>query len=170
MKMKRYSILAVALAALASSVFFYTYNSTVQLVIVHTNDHHGYCWAENNVGGFSKEMTLLKKIRKENKNVLVLSAGDINSGAPESDLNRAEPSFKGMNLLQFDAMTVGNHEFDNSLAVLREQESWAQFPFLTANVYDKAAQKRLFTPYIIKEVQGLEIGIFGLTTSDTAFI
>ena len=170
MKMKRYSILAVALAALASSVFFYTYNSTVQLVIVHTNDHHGYCWAENNAGGFAKEMTLLKKIRAENKNVLLLSAGDINSGAPESDLNRAEPSFKGMNLLKFDAMAVGNHEFDNSLPLLREQEAWSTFPFLTANVYDKTEQKRLFTPYITKEVSGLKIGIFGLTTSDTAFI
>ncbi len=170
MKMKHYSIIAITAAILAGSTYFFVQNSSVELVIVHTNDHHGYCWAENNVGGFSKEMTLLKKIRKENKNVLVLSAGDINTGAPESDLNRAEPSFKGMNVLAFDAMVPGNHEFDNSLSTLREQETWAAFPFLTANVYDRAAQKRLFAPYIIKEVQGLKIGIFGLTTSDTAFI
>ena len=170
MKINRYSIILVASMALAGSIFFYTYNSTVELVIVHTNDHHGYCWSTNNVGGFAKEMTLLKKIRKENKNVLVLSAGDVNSGAPESDLNKAEPSFKGMNLLGFDAMTVGNHDFDNSLTMLREQEAWSQFPFLAANVYDKTEQKRLFTPYLIKVIDDLKVGIFGLTTSDTAFL
>lgn len=63
---------------------------------------------------------------------------------PESDLQDAEPDFKGMNLVGYDAMALGNHEFDNPLEVLRMQEKWAKFPFLSANIYDTQSGKRLF--------------------------
>ena len=55
--------------------------------------------------------------------MLLLSGGDINTGVPESDLQDAEPDFRGMNLIGYDAMAVGNHEFDNPLSVLRQQEN-----------------------------------------------
>ncbi len=74
----------------------------------------------------------------EGGSVLLLSGGDINTGVPESDLQDAEPDFRGMNLIGYDAMAVGNHEFDNPLSVLRQQEKWAKFPFLSANIYRKA--------------------------------
>ena len=101
---------------------FWGCSSSTELVIFHTNDHHGYCWSIDGKGGFSKQMTLLKQARKKYPNLLLLSAGDINTGATESDINHAEPSFKGMNLLKFDTMAVGNHEFDNALSQLRVQE------------------------------------------------
>ncbi|GAL08859.1 UDP-sugar hydrolase [Photobacterium aphoticum] len=75
-----------------------------------------------------------------------------------------------MNLLGYDAMALGNHEFDNPLDVLRKQEAWAEFPMLSANIYDKTTGKRLFQPYQIFEQQGLKIAVIGLTTEDTAKI
>ena len=78
---------------------------------------------------------------------LLLSGGDINTGVPESDLQDAVPDFMGMNLLEYDAMAIGNHEFDNSMLVLRMQESLADFPFLSANIYDSQSNERLFQPY-----------------------
>ena len=169
-KRKLLFILSVLVVITTSGIFYVQKTSTVELVILHTNDHHGYCWAREGKGGFAKQLTLIKKIKSENKNVLVLSAGDINTGYPESDISQAEPSFKGMNLLGFDAMAVGNHEFDKPSPVLRQQESWAEFPFLSANVYDSNSGKRLFKPYIVENIGGLNVGILGLTTEETTYI
>ncbi len=120
------------------------------------------------------EKTLLDTIRAEVKaeggTTLLLSGGDINTGVPESDLQDAEPDFKGMNMLGYDAMALGNHEFDNPLEVLRKQQQWAKFPMLSANIYDKNTGKRLFQPYQIFEQQGIKIAVIGLTTEDTAKI
>jgi len=67
-------------------------------------------------------------------------------------------------------MAVGNHEFDNPLEVLRQQEKWAKFPFLSANIYQKSTGERLFKPWAIFKRQDLKIGVIGLTTDDTAKI
>ncbi|MBI2608234.1 MAG: 5'-nucleotidase C-terminal domain-containing protein [Deltaproteobacteria bacterium] len=158
-------------ALLVGGLLLLNQNKTLDLVIVHTNDHHGYCWAnDQNQGGFAKQLTIIKKIRSENKNVFVLSGGDINTGAPESDLNLGEPSFKGMNLLGFNAMTPGNHEFDNPLTLLKQQGAWATFPFISTNVYDKTTKSRLFQPFLLQEINGLKIAILGFTTTDSAYI
>ncbi|GAA4649161.1 bifunctional UDP-sugar hydrolase/5'-nucleotidase UshA [Kistimonas scapharcae] len=115
--------------------------------------------------------TLIDRIRAEvaesGGHVLLLSGGDINTGVPESDLQDAVPDFKGMNLLGYDAMAVGNHEFDNPMPVLRMQEQIAQFPFLAANIRDKATGERLFKPYTVFTLDGLRIAVLGLTTDDT---
>lgn len=102
--------------------------------------------------------------------VLLLSGGDINTGVPESDLQDAEPDFRGMNLVGYDAMAIGNHEFDNPLSVLRQQEKWATFPLLSANIYQQGTEKRLFKPYEIFDKQDIKIAVIGLTTDDTAKI
>ena len=151
-------------------LFCFSQRSSVELVILHTNDHHGYCWSIENKGGLAKQYTVVQQVRQKNKNVLLLSAGDINTGYPESDVNQAEPSFKGMRLMGFDAIAVGNHEFDVSLSLLRQQQIWGGFPFLSANIYKKNSQQRLFTPYIIKKLDSLRIAIVGLTTEETAYI
>lgn len=91
----------------------------------------------------------------------------INTGVPESDLQDAEPDFRGMNLVGYDAMAIGNHEFDNPLSVLRQQEKWAKFPLLSANIYQKGTQQRLFKPYALFDKQGIKIAVLGLTTDDT---
>lgn len=150
-------------------------DQTYQLTILHTNDHHGHFW-RNAQGeyGLAAQKTLVDTIRNEvtaqGGSVLVLSGGDINTGVPESDLQDAEPDFRGMNLIGYDAMAVGNHEFDKPLSVLRAQEKLAKFPFLSANIYHKSTGERLFAPWAIFQPQGLKIAVLGLTTDDTAKI
>ncbi|MEZ6929786.1 bifunctional UDP-sugar hydrolase/5'-nucleotidase UshA [Aeromonas sp. S16(2024)] len=145
-----------------------------KLTILHTNDTHGRFWhnAENEYG-MAAQKTLVERLRGEAKaagsEVLVLSGGDVNTGVPESDLQDAEPDFIGMNSIRYDAMAVGNHEFDNPLSVLEKQRKWAQFPMLSANIYDKASGKHYFDPYkVFKLENGLKVAVLGLTTEDTA--
>ncbi|CEO38385.1 bifunctional UDP-sugar hydrolase/5'-nucleotidase UshA [Photobacterium kishitanii] len=150
-------------------------DKTYRITILHTNDNHGRFWQnQNGEYGMAARKTLLDTIRAEVKaeggTTLLLSGGDINTGVPESDLQDAEPDFKGMNMLGYDAMALGNHEFDNPLEVLRKQQQWAKFPMLSANIYDKNTGKRLFQPYQIFEQQGIKIAVIGLTTEDTAKI
>lgn len=153
----------------------YEADKVYKITILHTNDHHGHFW-RNEYGeyGLSAQKTLVDRIRQnvaaEGGSVLLLSGGDINTGVPESDLQDAEPDFRGMNLIGYDAMAVGNHEFDNPLSVLRQQEKWAKFPFLSANIYQKSTGKRLFRPWAIFKAQDLKIAVIGLTTDDTAKI
>lgn len=153
----------------------YEQDKTYNVTILHTNDHHGHFWrSDDGEYGLSAQKTLVDNIRKEvaaqGGSVLLLSGGDINTGVPESDLQDAEPDFRGMNLIGYDAMAVGNHEFDNPLSVLRQQEKWAKFPFLSANIYQKSTGERLFKPWMIFNRQGLKIAVIGLTTDDTAKI
>ncbi|MCW2474723.1 bifunctional UDP-sugar hydrolase/5'-nucleotidase UshA [Candidatus Symbiopectobacterium sp. NZEC151] len=148
-------------------------DKTYDITILHTNDHHGHFW-HNEYGeyGLAAQKTLVDQIRQEvaakGGSVLLLSGGDINTGVPESDLQDAEPDFRGMNMVGYDAMALGNHEFDNPLSVLRQQEKWATFPLLSANIYQKSTQQRLFKPYALFDKQGIKIAVIGLTTDDTA--
>ena len=145
-----------------------------KLTILHTNDTHGRFW-HNDKGeyGMAAQKTLVERLRGEAKaagsEVLVLSGGDVNTGVPESDLQDAEPDFMAMNSIRYDAMAVGNHEFDNPLTILEKQREWAQFPMISANIYDKASGKRYFDPYkVFKLESGLKVAVLGLTTEDTA--
>ena len=150
-------------------------NAKLKLRILHTNDHHGHYLADKDGQyGMAARKTLIDKLRNEiteqKGEHLLLSGGDINTGTMESDIFDAEPDFKGMKALGYDAMAVGNHEFDNSFKVIQKQMKWAGFPFLSANIYWKGTDNRVFKPtYIIKELNGVKIGIFGLTTKDTPF-
>ncbi|ECI0412751.1 bifunctional UDP-sugar hydrolase/5'-nucleotidase [Salmonella enterica subsp. salamae] len=171
----------VALALLAAFALAsqpaqaYEKDKTYKITILHTNDHHGHFWrSEYGEYGLAAQKTLVDSIRKEvaqeGGSVLLLSGGDINTGVSESDLQDAEPDFRGMNLIGYDAMAVGNHEFDNPLTVLRQQEKWAKFPFLSANIYQKSTGERLFKPWAIFTRQDIKIAVIGLTTDDTAKI
>lgn len=167
--------LLAAMGALSLPAQAYEQDKTYNITILHTNDHHGHFWrSEYGEYGLSAQKTLVDGIRKEvaaqGGSVLLLSGGDINTGVPESDLQDAEPDFRGMNLIGYDAMAVGNHEFDNPMSVLRQQEKWAKFPFLSANIYQKSTNQRLFKPWMIFNRQGLKIAVIGLTTDDTAKI
>ena len=87
----------------------------IRLTILHTNDHHGRFWPNaDGEYGMAARKTLIDRIRAEVKaaggHLMLLDGGDINTGVPESDLQDAEPDFKGMNLLGYDATAVGNHE------------------------------------------------------------
>lgn len=143
-----------------------------KLTILHLNDTHGHFWKnKDGEGGAPALKTLIDRIRKEVASeggyVLLLSAGDVNTGTPASDLLHAEPDFVAMNMLKFDAMTLGNHEFDPPRSVLATQQQMATFPFLSANIYDKNSKQRLFQTHLDKDFDGLKVTVFGLTTEDT---
>jgi 5'-nucleotidase / UDP-sugar diphosphatase len=144
----------------------------LKLTVLHTNDHHGRFWPNGDGEyGLAARKTLIDRVRAEvaasGGQLLLLDGGDVNTGVPESDLQDAEPDFKGMSVLGYDAMAVGNHEFDKPLSVLAKQRGWANFPLLSANIYG-ADGRRLFEPYRIFERGGYKIAVIGLTTDDTA--
>ena len=147
-----------------------TKGKTYVVTILHTNDHHGRFW-QNRDGeyGMAARKTVIDGIRAEVASTggytLLLDGGDVNTGVPESDLQDAVPDFKGMNLLGYDAMAVGNHEFDKSPAVLTMQRKLAAFPMLSANIYRDG--ERLFDPYKMFNLGGLRVAVIGLTTEDT---
>ena len=142
----------------------------LKLTILHTNDHHGRFWTNaDGEYGLAARKTLIDKLRVEvaaaGGHSLLLDGGDVNTGVPESDLQDAEPDFKGMHLLGYDAMAVGNHEFDKPPAVLAKQRGWIGFPMLAANIYQDG--RRMFEPYRIFERGGYRVAVMGLTTDDT---
>lgn len=170
----QFSVLAVLLVLCGCASLPGGRSKAVELTVLHTNDHHGRFW-KNSAGehGLAARKTLVNAIRAEvaarGGVVLLLDAGDINTGVPESDVLDAKPDILGMNLMGYDAMVVGNHEFDNPLEILRKQEEWMDFPLLSANVYDASGQ-RLFAPYQIFTLSGLRVAVFGLTTETTAVV
>ena len=144
------------------------------LVVLHTNDTHGhpvkfFQYPAPDVGGLPARATVVNRMREQHRKVLVLDAGDLNTGRLESNLFKARPDLEGYNYIGYDVMTLGNHEFDNPLGVLREQMELANFPFISANVRTKGGEY-LAEPFIIKEVDGLKVAIFGLTTKETEVI
>ncbi len=165
------SLSALALLAACATQGPAPVSGPVKLTVLHTNDHHGRFW-KNSDGeyGLAARKTLIDSVRSEVKaaggHTLLLDGGDVNTGVPESDTQDAEPDFKGMKLLGYDAMALGNHEFDKPLPVLAKQMAWAGFPMLSANIYKDG--QRLFKPYEMFERGGLKIAVLGLTTDDTA--
>ena len=148
----------------------------VQITILGTTDLHGninpidYYTNKPDNRGIAKVATLIKRIRKEQPNVLLIDSGDTIQGSPlESFHGRKnnkppDPMMLAMNSLNYDAMAVGNHEYNFGLKVLEKARSEANFPWLSANTYDKVKQQPHYKPYIVKEVAGVRIGILGLTT------
>src|SRR5215211_2251345 len=148
----------------------------VQITILGTTDLHGnidpidYYTNKADNRGLAKVATLIKRVRREHPNVLLIDSGDTIQGTPlESFHGRKnnqppDPMMLVMNSLNYDAMTVGNHEYNFGLKVLEKARGEANFPWLSANTYDKAKQQPHYKPYIVKEVAGVKIGILGLTT------
>ncbi|MES2941649.1 MAG: bifunctional UDP-sugar hydrolase/5'-nucleotidase UshA [Pseudomonadota bacterium] len=160
--------LLAAAGAFASCMSF----AQERLTILHTNDHHGHFWrSDHGEYGLAARKTAIDAIRSElaaqGGQLLLLDAGDVNTGVPESDLQAAEPDFRGMSALGYNAMAVGNHEFDRSLSILRRQrEEWSSFPWLSANVYRRGV--RMFEPYRIFQLGKLKVAVLGLTSEDTS--
>ncbi|MDK2950905.1 MAG: 5-nucleotidase / UDP-sugar diphosphatase [Kosmotogales bacterium] len=144
-----------------------TFASYVDILFV--NDTHGHAWTfDSNIGGFNILSTVVSAARMMDDNVLFLHAGDLNTGVPESDLNDAAPDILSFNMMKLDAMTLGNHEFDNPESVLETQMELAYFPFISANIYKDG--KPAFQEYIIKEFGDLKVAIFGLTAEETQIL
>ncbi|MFZ5453236.1 MAG: bifunctional metallophosphatase/5'-nucleotidase [Thermodesulfobacteriota bacterium] len=139
------------------------------LRILYVNDFHGFAEPYKSVGsqevlgGAAYLAAAVNKLRKE-KPSLLLAAGDMIQGNSWANLSRGESSIALMNLMHFDAMVVGNHEFDFGQKVLKKRIAQARFPVLGANV---EGFKDGLKPFIIKKIQGLKVAIIGLVTPDT---
>lgn len=166
------TLLALVLAS-TTSAMAYEADKTYSFTVLHLNDTHGHFW-KNDKGeyGFAAQKTAIDNVRREvaakGGEVILLHAGDFNTGVPESDMQNAKPDIEGMNMLGVDTAVLGNHEFDFPMQVLQLQEKWAKFPLISANVINKQTNKPLVKPYVTFDKGGLKIAVVGLTTEDTA--
>jgi 2',3'-cyclic-nucleotide 2'-phosphodiesterase/3'-nucleotidase len=144
------------------------------VVILSTTDMHGRVFPidYDNVG-IAKVATLVKEARKNDPDLLLLDSGDTIQGTPleyfhnKRNNTPPDPMMLAMNALHYDAMAVGNHEYNFGWRVLDKARREAQFPWLSANTYDtevKGDPSTHYKPYLIKDVQGVRVGVLGLTT------
>ena len=145
-------------------------NSAYKLTVLHTNDQHSRIepfdssYSRNpNQGGFARRATLIQQIRNQEKNVLLLDAGDIFQGTPYFNFYGGELEFKLMSMMGYDAATMGNHDFDNGLEGFLKALPNAKFPFITSNydfsntILDGKTEK-----YKIFKKDGIKVGLFGV--------
>ncbi|HEA47282.1 MAG TPA: bifunctional metallophosphatase/5'-nucleotidase [bacterium] len=170
---KKILISLIVVGLLIGGYFFYQGFSKEKVTILYTNDLQGRIlpyvarWVEKEekplVGGSAALATCLKGMRYD----LLLDAGDFFQGTPEGDFTGGESVIEIMNELGYDALTIGNHEYDQGNENVKRLAELAQFPFLSANIIDEKTGERVkyAKPYIIKEIRGIRFGIFGLTTS-----
>lgn len=138
--------------------------------IIHTNDVHGRIVEEKGVIGDAKLAAVIEEERKNNPSTLVVDAGDAFQGLPISNSSKGEERAKLLNEMGYDAMAVGNHEFDFGLDEAKKYKEILNFPLLSSNTYVNGA--RLFEASTIvdkdKNVVGDEFVVIGVTTPETA--
>lgn len=140
-----------------------------RLTIVHVNDVHGRIKEGDYDGmGYSKMATKLNMLRQENPNLILLDAGDTIHGLPIVTVSRGESMIKLMNQMGFDAMVPGNHDFNYGYDRLVQLKDIAEFPILGSNIINEKGEKE-FKDYIIKELDGIKVGIFGIATPETKY-
>lgn len=138
------------------------------ITIIHTNDVHARAKEEDGrVIGLAKLGAYVENLKAENPNVLVLDAGDMFQGLPFANIENGKSMIQPVNAVGYDAMTAGNHEFDFGEENLFEIKEAINFPMLGANVIKDG--KVVLESNIIKEVAGVKVGIFGITTPETAY-
>jgi 5'-nucleotidase/UDP-sugar diphosphatase len=115
--------------------------------------------------GLAERASVIENIRATAENVLLLDAGDLNTGPAISMVYSAEPDILAYNMMGYDAMVLGNHEFYGGLNRLQQQKNWANFPWLCANITHKDGRE-FARPYIVKILpNGVRVGIVGFTTN-----
>ena len=162
-----------ALAAMALSAYSLDALAAVdvkRLTILHTNDVHSRIEPfpmdgskNQGLGGTARRAALIKKIRAEQENVLLLDAGDIFQGTPYFNLFGGELELKLMSQMGYDAATMGNHDFDNTIDGFYKQLPNANFPILVSNYdFSNTVMHQSAKPYQVFNKGGLKIGVFGL--------
>ncbi|WP_160032364.1 5'-nucleotidase C-terminal domain-containing protein [Paenibacillus sp. An7] len=138
------------------------------ITILHTNDTHARAVEDSPIMGYAKVAGIADKYRKDNPNTLFLDGGDAIHGTTFATLVNGESIVKVMNEMGYDAIVPGNHEFNYGWEHLVKLSKELNFPMISANV-KKKNNTGLFDPYIIKEVDGVKLGIIALTTPETAY-
>ena len=163
-------IASAAVALSLNSFDLFASGRLQKLTILHTNDVHSRIepfpmdgGRNQGLGGTARRSALIKKIRAEQENVLLLDAGDIFQGTPYFNKFGGELELKLMSDMRYDATTLGNHDFDNGVEGFYKQLPNANFPVLISN-YDlkNTALSESTKPYKIFKKAGLKIGVFGL--------
>ena len=149
----------------------------ITVTILHTNDTHAHLesfepFKQPLQGGVARRYTLIEQIRAEGGNVILLDAGDVFQGTLYFNQYQGQADLYFMNAMGYDAMCVGNHEFDSGPAVLAAFIDGAEFPVISANI-DVSAEPTLagkIPAYTVLDVAGEKIAVFGLTTEDTPIL
>ena len=150
--------LKLLLAAFVATLSLSACQKEQKIYVVSTNDMHA------NIDNFPKLAALIDSLRTAHPDLLLFGAGDNRSGNPINDryAEPAKPMYELMNKVGFDLSTFGNHEWDGGVLALRDVLTWAQFPFVCANVtFEDSLQMPNFAPYTVIERDGLKIGVIG---------
>jgi 5'-nucleotidase len=148
------------------------------ITILHTNDTHSQIDplpANDKLypdkGGVARRATLVKRVRKENPNTLLIDAGDVFQGTPYFNFYKGEVEYKAMSEIGYDVGTLGNHEFDNGVEALAAAMQFAKFDLVSAN-YDVRGTplESKVKQYVVREIKGVRIGLFGLGISPVGLI
>src|SRR4030095_3807793 len=140
------------------------------ITILHNNDTHSQIdpLPENDKqypgkGGVARRATLVKRVRKENPNTLLVDAGDVFQGTPYFNFYKGEVEYKSMSLIGYDVVTLGNHDFDNGVDALAAAMKFANFDFVSCN-YDVSATPLAsrVKPYVVRVIGGVRVGLLGL--------
>lgn len=146
----------------------FAYTDQKEIRILYLNDFHGFAepykpfGSDEMLGGIAYLASKVNILRSE-KPSLLLAAGDMIQGSNWANISRGESVIELMNAMKFDAMVLGNHEFDFGQDILKKRISEASFPVLGAN----AEGLNCLKPYVIREISGVRIGVIGVVTEDT---
>ncbi len=184
--MRTFGFLSIALLP-----WWLAYAQQVHITVLDTTDLHGnilpydYYTARHNERGLAKIATLIQSARAENPNTLLIDCGDTIQGTPlelvyqqyvqtgrlplklafNGPALEHDPMMLAMNALGYDAMVVGNHEFNFGLKNLARARSDARFPWISANIQgEPGGTGKPFAPYVVKTVAGVKVGVVGITT------
>ena len=157
-------------AAVGLAINNFSCSSHKIITILHTNDIHSHIEPFSkdhsefpNKGGFERRATLISEIRRQNPNTILFDAGDIFQGTPYFNFYGGEIEFKLMSMLGYDAVTIGNHDFDNGIDGLDKQLPNAKFDIISSNYdFKNTILESKVSDYKIYNKSGIKIGVFGL--------
>lgn len=157
-------------AAVGLALNNFSCSSHKNITILHTNDVHSHVEPFSkdhsefpNKGGVERRATLISEIRRQNPNTLLFDAGDIFQGTPYFNFYGGEIEFKLMSMLGYDAITIGNHDFDNGMDGLDKQLINAKFDIISSNYdFKNTILESKVSDYKIYDKSGIKIGVFGL--------
>ncbi|MGQ0761780.1 MAG: bifunctional metallophosphatase/5'-nucleotidase [Acidobacteriota bacterium] len=190
--LKSAAVAGVSLPLARSSSLFHTNSSKAALwspllepaqgetliTVLHTNDTHSQIDPIHDndrtypgKGGVARRATLVKRIRKENPNTLLLDGGDVMQGTPYFNFYKGEVEYKAMSLIGYDAGTLGNHEFDNGVEALARALQFANFDVISTNydVRGSVLEKKVKT-HSVKVLGSVRVGLFGMGISPKGLI
>ena len=171
--MKQATLILTILLSIA-----FTASPQKNIVILHTNDTHSRIEplpesdrTAPGKGGVERRATYIEQVRKEHPHVLLFDAGDFLQGTPYFNLFKGKVEVEAMNMMQYDAVTLGNHEFDYGQEVLEKVVRAACFPIVSSNYdFSQTPLSGIIEPYLILKRGGVKIGVIGINIRPAGLI